>query len=126
MAVYSIEISRAAEKQLKKLRRDDQRRVAKAILGLSGNPRPQGSRKLTGYDDVFRIRVGRYRVLYSVSGTKLIIIVLKIGRRTDVYRYLPQSSSTDDEPSDAEHCGHGPEPEQEQMRFAVSRRKALR
>ena len=86
MARHSIEISRTAEKQLKKLRRDDQRHVVKAILNLRDEPRPQGSRKLTGYDDVFRIRVGRYRVLYSISGKKLIIIILKIGHRKDVYR----------------------------------------
>jgi mRNA interferase RelE/StbE len=46
----------------------------------------QGSRKLTGYDDVFRIRVGRFRVLYSVSDARLVILVLKIGHRKDVYR----------------------------------------
>jgi len=86
MARYSIEISRTAEKQLKKLDPDDQRRVAKAMVALACDPYPQGSRKLTGYDDVFRIRVGRYRILYSVSGKKLIIIILKIGDRKDVYR----------------------------------------
>ena len=86
MARYSIEISRSAEKQLEKLDPDDQRRVARAMLALAGDPYPQGSRKLTGYDDVFRIRVGRYRILYSVSGKKLIIIILKIGDRKDAYR----------------------------------------
>ena len=86
MARYSIEISRTAEKQLDKLNRDDQRRVVRAIIALADDPRPQGSRKLTGYDDVFRIRVGRYRVLYSISGKKLVIIILKIGHRKDVYR----------------------------------------
>ncbi len=86
MARYSIEISRTAERQLNKLNGDDQRRVVRAILALADDPRPQGSRKLTGYDDVFRIRVGRYRVLYSVSGKKLVIIILKIGHRKDVYR----------------------------------------
>ncbi len=79
MARHSIEISRTAEKQLKKLKRVDQRRVVNAIVALAADPRPPGSRKLAGYDDVFRIRVGRYRVLYSVSGKKLVIIILKIG-----------------------------------------------
>ena len=86
MARYSIEISRTAEKQLKKLNRDHQRQVVKAIVALADDPHPQGSRRLTGYEDIFRIRVGQYRVLYSVSGKKLIIIVLKIGHRKDVYR----------------------------------------
>lgn len=86
MARYRIEISRTAERQLEKLTRDDQRRVARAIITLGDDPHPRGSRKLTGYDDVFRIRVGRYRVLYSVSGRKLVIIILKLGHRRDVYR----------------------------------------
>ena len=86
MARYRIEISRTAERQLKKLRREDQRRVVKAMLGLADDPRPKGSRKLAGYDDVFRIRVGRYRIIYSIAGKKLVIIILKIGQRKDVYR----------------------------------------
>ena len=86
MARYRIEISQSAERQLKKLRGDDQRRVVKAMLALTDDPHPKGSRKLTGYDDVFRIRAGQFRILYSVSGRKLIIIILKIGQRKDVYR----------------------------------------
>lgn len=86
MARYSLEISRTAEKQLKKLDQADRQRVVKAMVALADDPYPRGSRKLTGYDDVFRIRVGSYRVLYSVSGTKLVIVILKIGHRKDVYR----------------------------------------
>ncbi len=56
------------------------------MLALGEEPYPPGSRKLTGYDDVFRIRVGVYRIIYSVSGRKLVIIVLKIGHRKDIYR----------------------------------------
>jgi len=86
MARYRIEISQSAERQLKKLRGDDLHRVVIAMLALADDPHPQGSRKLTGYEDVFRVRAGRFRILYSVSGKKLIIIILKIGRRKDVYR----------------------------------------
>ncbi len=86
MAKYSLEISRTAEKQIKKLTRDEQICVAKAILSLAIDPFPRGSRRLSGYDDVFRIRVGIYRILYSVAQKKLIIIILKIGHRKEVYR----------------------------------------
>jgi mRNA interferase RelE/StbE len=86
MASYEIEITRSAERQLKRLPPDDRQRIVRAILPLSDDPFPQGSRKLSGYDDVFRIRVGRYRVLYSVSEKKLIIIILKIGHRKNAYR----------------------------------------
>lgn len=51
-----------------------------------GQPHPPGSRKLSGYSDVFRIRVGVYRILYSVEGLRLIVIILKIGHRKDVHR----------------------------------------
>jgi len=86
MAKLEIQISRTAEKQLEKLSPDDQRRVVEAVLTLRDDPRPRGARKLAGYDDVFRIRVGHYRVLYSVSESELIVIILKIGHRKDVYR----------------------------------------
>ncbi len=86
MAHYRIEISRTAEKQLRKLTAPDRRRVVGAMVGLGDDPHPPGSRKLSGYTDVFRIRVGVYRVLYSVEGRRLIVIILKLGHRKDVYR----------------------------------------
>jgi mRNA interferase RelE/StbE len=67
MASYEIEITRTAEKQLRRLGRGDQQRLVKAIVALADQPFPRGARKLSGYDDVHRIRVGRYRILYSVS-----------------------------------------------------------
>lgn len=86
MARFEIEITRTAENKLRALPRQDQERLAKAMIGLAEDPCPRGSRKLSGYDDVYRIRVGRYRVIYSLSHTKLIILILKIGHRSDVYR----------------------------------------
>ena len=86
MGSYEVEISRTAERQLKKLPEEDQLRVVRAVLALAEEPRPGGSRKLSGHDDVFRIRVGRYRVLYSVFENRLVILILKIGHRKDVYR----------------------------------------
>lgn len=56
------------------------------MLALADDPFPRGSRKLAGYDDVFRVRTGRYRILYSVTEPKLIIVVLKVGHRREVYR----------------------------------------
>lgn len=86
MASYEIEISRSAEKQLRRLARAEQIPVLRAVIALADNPFPRGSRKLSGYDDVHRIRVGRIRVLYSVARKRLVIIILKIGHRRDVYR----------------------------------------
>lgn len=86
MASYRIEVSTTAERQIRKLPRVDQIRVVGLIQALGADPRPSGCRKLSGYDDVFRVRIGRYRVLYSIEDRRLIIIVLKVGDRKDVYR----------------------------------------
>ena len=86
MASYELEITRTAEKQLRRLGRADQERLAKAVVALAGDPFPRGSRKLTGYDDVHRIRVGRYRIVYSVARKRLVILILKIGQRREIYR----------------------------------------
>ncbi len=86
MATYEVQISRTAERQLGRLDRRTRGRVAAAMLALAENPRPRGCRKLLGYDDVFRIRVGRYRLLYSVSDATVVIVILKVGHRRNVYR----------------------------------------
>jgi len=88
MASFRIEVSATAEKQIRKLRREDLLRVLRAIRILANEPNPPGSRKVRGYDDVFRIRVGTYRVLYRVAGRRLVIIILKIGHRRELYRSL--------------------------------------
>ena len=86
MASYRIEVSATAERQIRKLPRVDQIRIVRVIQALSTDPRPPGCRKLSGHDDVFRVRIGRYRVLYSIEDRRLLIIVLKVGDRKDIYR----------------------------------------
>ena len=86
MARYRIQISRTAECQLKKLPPDARARVVRAVQGLAIDPFPHGCRKLTGYDDVFRIRAGPFRILYGVNGGTLIVVVLKVGHRRNAYR----------------------------------------
>ncbi len=86
MARYRIEVSATAERQIRKLPRADQIRVIRVILALVTDPRPPGCRKLSGHDDVFRVRIGRYRVLYAIEDRRLVIIVLKVSDRKDVYR----------------------------------------
>ena len=86
MGRFEIHISGMAERQLKKLPSEGRDRVVRAVRALADDPVPRGSRRLTGYDDVFRIRVGPCRVLYSVAASTLTILVLKIGHRRDIYR----------------------------------------
>ena len=88
MASYRIEVSATAEKQIRKLPREDQVWVLRAIRPLATEPVGPGSRKVRGYDDVYRIRVGTYRILYQIQGRRLLIIILKIGHRREIYRSL--------------------------------------
>jgi mRNA interferase RelE/StbE len=86
MTPYRIEVSGTAERQLKKIRREDKVRILRAISLLADEPRPSGCKKMSGYDDIYRIRIGNYRVIYEIDGKQVIIVILKIGHRRDVYR----------------------------------------
>jgi mRNA interferase RelE/StbE len=86
MASYKLSISKTAERQLRELPKQEKLRVARAITRLANEPRPQGCRKLSGHDDLFRIRVGTYRVIYSIDDHEVVVVILKLGHRKDVYR----------------------------------------
>ena len=86
MASYRIEVSATAEKQIRKLSRGDQVPVLRTIKQLENEPYPRGCRKLRGYEDVFRVRVGTYRIIYSVESRHLLIIILKVAHKKDIYR----------------------------------------
>ena len=86
MANYRIEISTSAERSLKKIPNKDISKIVEAIQVLAINPYPDNCRKLSGEDNTFRIRQGNYRIIYEVLGKKLLILILKIGHRKDVYR----------------------------------------
>jgi len=86
VAGYSVRITKTAEKQIDGLSDALRRAVVGAIQALPLDPRPRGCRKLAGHSDVFRIRVGRYRILYEVYDDVLVVLILKVGHRKDVYR----------------------------------------
>jgi mRNA interferase RelE/StbE len=86
MASYQIEIKPSASKELEKLPRQMVVRIVAAVRQLADNPYPQGVRKLTGFDRTYRIRVGDYRVLYDVYENILVIEIIRIRHRKDVYR----------------------------------------
>ena len=83
--MYKIEIHRKALKELKRTDRQDRVRILEAIDRLAEDPRPSGSKKLSDSDD-WRIRVGMYRVVYRISEQRLMVLVVRIGHRRDVYR----------------------------------------
>ena len=86
MASYLIEIKPSALKELEKLPKQVIPRIVTAIRELGVNPYPQGVKKLTGFDQTYRIRVGEYRVLYDIYENKLVIEVIRIRHRKDAYR----------------------------------------
>ena len=89
---YTIELTPAAEKTLLKLSKKDRAlmvRMDRVLLSLIDNPTPPNSKHLVGeVANLYRLRVGDYRVIYQVDGGKLVILVVHVGHRKDVYRHL--------------------------------------
>jgi mRNA interferase RelE/StbE len=67
--------------------RDSQRRIVAKIESLAENPRPHGAIKLVG-EDCYRVRVGDYRIIYAIADEKLVVIIVEIGHRREIYRGL--------------------------------------
>jgi mRNA interferase RelE/StbE len=88
MANYKIEVSSTAEKALKKIPKKDLIKIVESIQILAINPFPEGCRKLAGEEGTYRIRQGNYRIIYEVGGKKLIVLILKVGHRKDIYRNI--------------------------------------
>lgn len=86
MASYRIEWKRSAEKELRRLPKGMIGRVVSAVTSLAKHPYPSGIRKLVGSHSSYRLRVGEYRVIYTVEEDRLIIEVVRIGHRREVYR----------------------------------------
>jgi len=82
---YQIEFAPHAYRQFKKLERDTQLVILSRIEALGQNPRPSGVKKLASVQNLYRIRVGDYRVVYEIRDRALIIVVVKVGHRRDVY-----------------------------------------
>lgn len=85
MASYRVIIKKSVAKDLRGIPKKDVRRILSAIQELAGDPRPSGAKKLSGQDR-YRLRQGNYRILYSIEDDKLIVCVVRVGSRRDVYR----------------------------------------
>lgn len=90
MAAYKIFFKRSVEKDLRSIPKKDLKRILDRINLLAEDPRPSGSEKLTGQErsgqERYRIRQGLYRIVYSIQDNVLVIWVVKVGHRKDVYR----------------------------------------
>ncbi|MGV8139063.1 MAG: type II toxin-antitoxin system RelE/ParE family toxin [Mangrovibacterium sp.] len=81
----TVFVERYAQKQIMKLDKKAVPVIKSAIAGLADNPRPQGYIKLKG-EEAYRIRVGNYRIIYEINDRKIIVTVVAVGHRKDIYR----------------------------------------
>jgi mRNA interferase RelE/StbE len=82
---YAIKIKKSAQKSLAKISQPYQSNIIESIRDLSNQPRPPGCKKLSGRD-AWRIRVGDYRVIYEITDFELVILIVHIGHRSEVYK----------------------------------------
>jgi len=85
VARYRLFIKPSAVKDIEALPKKDRGRVVAKIESLAGNPRPAGCDKLSG-DELYRLRQGNYRILYTLHDVDLVVVVIKVGHRREVYR----------------------------------------
>ena len=86
MQEYKVLFKASADRALKKLPREAQRRIVGEVAMLAHDPRPAGTVKLAGDDNLWRIRIGNYRVVYEIHDDRLVVLVLRVAHRKDVYR----------------------------------------
>ena len=85
MGKYRVLVRKSVSKDLDRITKKDVRRILKAMKALSDDPRPPQSKKVSG-DEKYRLRCGRYRIIYEIQDEQLIICVVRIRHRRDAYR----------------------------------------
>jgi mRNA interferase RelE/StbE len=88
---HRIELSPAAARQLKKIDRAILPQIAAKIDSLASDPRPRNCEKLSGYEGLYRVRVGDYRIIYAVEDRLVLVVVLKVGNRAEIYQRVRDS-----------------------------------
>ncbi len=86
MAEYEIYFKESVWKELKKVPKNDLKKILSRIENLGSDPRPKGSEKLTDHE-LYRVRQGIYRIVYSIQDNELTIWIIKVGHRKNVYRW---------------------------------------
>ena len=84
--LYRVALSKPAVHQFGKLDKPVQARLKPRIDALAQNPRPQGVKKLAGEEELYRLRVGDYRIVYQIQDKVLLVLVVKVGQRKEIYR----------------------------------------
>lgn len=83
---YAVEVTSAAARQIVKLPQSERPKIWQKINALADNPRPPGVEKLSGAKDAYRIRVGNYRIVYTVDDSVTVVTVTRVAHRREVYR----------------------------------------
>jgi mRNA interferase RelE/StbE len=83
---YRVELSPGARRDLRQIDSGTRDRILRALVRLETQPRPPGARKLKGGDELWRIRVGDYRIVYEVRDRILVVLVVRVAHRREVYR----------------------------------------
>jgi mRNA interferase RelE/StbE len=83
---YSVEFRRSADKELGQLDARVRARLLRTIAALADDPRPPGVKRLAGAEDLWRVRVGDYRVVYEIREDEVLILVVRVAHRREVYR----------------------------------------
>lgn len=83
---YRVEVAPAAVRQLRKLNPDARRRVQAAVELLADQPRPNAAKRLVGGDGEWRVRTGDYRIIYEIRDDVLLVLVVAVGHRRDIYQ----------------------------------------
>ena len=84
---YRVEVAPAAVRQPRKLDPDARRRVQAAVQLLAEQPSPRAAKKLVGGEGEWRVRTGEYRIVYDIHDDALLVLVVAVGHRRDIYRY---------------------------------------
>jgi mRNA interferase RelE/StbE len=85
---WQVVVHRRAERALRRLPRDVLERIRRAIGQLAVDPRPPGCQRLTNTEDLYRIRVGDWRIIYAIEDERLIVLIVDVGPRGSIYRGL--------------------------------------
>jgi mRNA interferase RelE/StbE len=83
---YAVRVSPAAARQIRKLDPPIRRKMQAVIELLADNPRPPAATRLVGGQGEWRVRVGDYRIVYEIRGAELVVLVLRLGHRREIYR----------------------------------------
>jgi mRNA interferase RelE/StbE len=84
--MYKVELTREPEKFIRRQNRKTQIQLTSALRKLASQPRPKQAKKLAGMDDLYRVRAGDYRIVYKIEDKKLLVLVVRVAHRKEIYK----------------------------------------